>query len=238
MIGHRLSLKGAFLPMTGIFSSIWPFSIEAGLNRAYGRALSRHGATAQGVFWNSPKSQRARFSALLGLVASHAASRAGSLTEPAAAPSVADIGCGYGAMLSFMQDRPQIGSWPYLGLDINPAMIAAARQRLPHEAARFAVGKLPPSKVDYALFSGTFNLCLIDDPGRWQRYILESLAACWPLCRQGMALNLLCQGEARITARIYYADQRAMVAALRRFGNVQTAPTRGVKHDVTFLVSR
>ena len=110
--------------MTGIFSAIWPFSIEAGLNRAYGRALSRHGATAQGVFWNSPKSQRARFSALLGLVASHAASRAG----PGAAPSVADIGCGYGAMLSFMQDRPQIGSWPYLGFDINPAACRSALQ--------------------------------------------------------------------------------------------------------------
>ena len=220
--------------MTGIFSAIWPFSIEAGLNRAYGRALSRHGATAQGVFWNSPKSQRARFSALLGLVASHAASRAG----PDAAPSVADIGCGYGAMLSFMQDRPQIGSWPYLGFDINPDMIAAARQRLPHAAARCKVGKLPPSQVDYALFSGTFNLCLINDPVRWQRYILESLAACWPLCRHGMALNLLCQREARVTANIYYADQQAMMAALRRFGQVQAVPTKGVKQDVTFLVSR
>ena len=220
--------------MTGIFSAIWPFSIEAGLNRAYGRALSRHGATAQGVFWNSPKSQRARFSALLGLVASHAASRAG----PDAAPSVADIGCGYGAMLSFMQDRPQIGSWPYLGFDINPDMIAAARQRLPHAAARFKVGKLPPSQVDYALFSGTFNLCLINDPVRWQRYILESLAACWPLCRHGMALNLLCQREARVTANIYYADQQAMMAALRRFGQVQAVPSQGVKQDVTFLVSR
>ena len=43
----------------------------------------------------------------------------------------------------------------------------------------FAVGKLPPSRVDYAVL-GTFNLCLIDDPDRWQRYILDALAGCWP----------------------------------------------------------
>lgn len=220
--------------MTGILNALWPFSIEAGLNRAYGRALSRHGATAQGVFWNSPKSQKARFAALLDMVAGDA----GRWMGPDARPSVADIGCGYGAMLSYMQDRPQPGSWPYAGVDINPAMIAAARKRLPHAAGLFMIGKLPPRPADYALFSGTFNLCLIDDPDRWQRYILSSLAACWPFCRRGMALNLLCQREARINNNIYYANGDAMTAALRRFGEVKAVPTRGLTHDVAFLVSR
>ena len=220
--------------MTGILNALWPFSIEAGLNRAYGRALSRHGATAQGVFWNSPKSQKARFAALLDMVAGDAGRRMG----PDARPSVADIGCGYGAMLSFMEGRPRIGSWPYIGVDINPAMITAARQRFAHAAGRFTTGKLPASHVDYALFSGTFNLCLISDPDRWRRYIMTSLAACWPLCRQGMALNLLCQREAGINANIYYAGHQEMMIALQRFGEVTSVPTRGVKHDVTFLVSR
>lgn len=204
------------------------------MNRAYGRALSRHGASPQGVFWNSPKSQRARFTALFDMIAGHAASQPG----PEPRPSVADIGCGYGAMLSYMQDRPQVGSWPYLGIDINPAMIAAAQRRLPHAAGRFTIGKLPPRPVDYALFSGTFNLCLIGDLDRWQRYILSSLAACWPLCRRGMVLNMLCQRESRINANIYYADQQAMTEALSQFGKVEATPTRGLKHDVTFLVCR
>lgn len=220
--------------MTGIFSTIWPFSIEAGLNRAYGRALSRHGASPQGVFWNSSKSQRARFAALFDMIAGHTTSWAG----PNARPSVADIGCGYGAMLSYMQDRSKIASWSYLGIDINPAMIAAARQRLPHAAGRLSVGKLPPRQVDYAVFSGTFNLCLIDDPDRWQAYILSSLAACWPLCKRAMVLNLLCQREARINANIYYAEQQAITEALHQFGKIKAVPTRGLKHDVTFLVCR
>ena len=122
--------------MTRIFSAIWPFSIEAGLNRAYGQALSRHGATAQGVFWNSPKSQRAGFPHFLALW---------PVMQPAgqanAAPSVADIGCGYGAMLSFMQkDRPQIGSWPYLGFDINLGhdRCRTAHYHMPQRASRLS----------------------------------------------------------------------------------------------------
>ena len=215
--------------MSGLIDAIWPFSVDSGLSRAYRRALSRHGATPQGVFWNSSKSQTARFAALLGAVADHAGRRN---------PSIADIGCGYGPMLDYMWDRPQYRSWHYAGIDITRAMIAEARRRHPQDAARFAVGKLPLSRVDYAVFSGTFNLCLIDDLNRWQRYILDSLSACWPRCRHGMALNLLCRRETAVEASIFYAVEVDMTAALQRFGRVEAKPTRGLKHDVTFLVTR
>ena len=215
--------------MRGLIDTIWLLYIDLGLNRAYRRALSRHGATPQGVFWNSSKNQAARFAVLLGAVADHAGRRD---------LSIADIGCGYGPMLDYMRGRPQYRSWEYAGIDITRAMIAEARRRNPQYAARFAVGKLPLGRVDYAVFSGTFNLCLIDDPDRWQRYILDALAACWPRCRNGMALNLLCRRETTIEASIFYAVEADMAAALCRFGRVEAAPTRGLKHDVTFLVTR
>ena len=215
--------------MRGLIDTIWLLYIDLGLNRAYRRALSRHGATPQGVFWNSSKNQAARFAVLLGAVADHAGRRD---------LSIADIGCGYGPMLDYMRGRPQYRSWEYAGIDITRAMIAEARRRNPQYAARFAVGKLPLGRVDYAVFSGTFNLCLIDDPDRWQRYILDALAACWQKCRHGMALNLLCRRETTIEASIFYAVEADMAAALCRFGRVEAAPTRGLKHDVTFLVTR
>ena len=215
--------------MSGLIDAIWHFSVELGLSRAYQRALSRHGATPQGVFWNSSKSQAARFAALLSAVADHAGRQN---------PSIADIGCGYGPMLDYMRDRPQYRSWHYAGIDITRAMIAEARRRHPQDAARFAVGKLPPSRVDYAVFSGTFNLCLIDDMSHWQRYILDALSACWPRCSYGMALNLLCRRETAVEANIFYAVEADMTAALHRFGRVEAKPTRGLKHDVTFLVTR
>ena len=45
-----------------------PFSIDARINRAYARSLTRHGPTPQGVFWNSTKTQKARFAALTAAI--------------------------------------------------------------------------------------------------------------------------------------------------------------------------
>jgi SAM-dependent methyltransferase len=211
----------------------WPFSIETGVIRAYTGALGRHGATPQGVFWNSAASQNARFAALLAMIRAHRAETgtAGRL------PLIADIGCGYGALYGYMRSRSDFAGWGYVGLDISPAMIRACQQRFASEAARFHLGATPRQPVDHALFSGTFNLCMIDDALRWQRYILDQLSACLPYCRQGMVLNLLCRRQRVITNNIFYADRQEIVAELRqRFGDVRIAETPGVKHDTTFLI--
>ena len=226
--------KETDLSITDIMRGFLPGSVEAGLNRAYGQSLRRHGASPQAVFWNSRKSQEARFAALLAMINRDLAAKGRSET----APVIADIGCGYGAMLDYMQARPVLSSWGYQGVDINTAMIRECRVRFAADKARFTLGKVPASSVDYAVFSGTFNLCLTGDADRWARYIIECLAGCWPHCRRGMALNLLCRPRAGITNRIYYADQDSVLAALARFGRVEAVPTRGAKHDVTFLVGR
>ena len=212
-------------------AALWPFSIEAGLIRAYGVALGRHGATPQGVFWNSAKSQNARFAALLAMIRSRRA-KAG---DPP--PAIADIGCGYGALYDYMRGHAEYADWDYAGFDINPAMIRACRQRHPEAAARFDTGATPACPVDYALFSGTFNLCLINDAARWQRYILDQLAGWHPHCRRGMILNLLYRRQMSITNNIFYADREAILRELRRrFGDVHIADTPGVKHDTTLFI--
>ena len=211
----------------------WPFSIESGVIRAYTGALGRHGATPQGVFWNSAASQNARFAALLAMIRAH---RTETVTA-ARPPLIADIGCGYGALYGYMRDRGDFAGWGYVGLDISPAMIRTCRQRYPADQSRFQHGPTPRQPVDYALFSGTFNLCMIDDATRWQRYILDQLSACLPYCRHGMALNLLCRRQRIITNNIFHADRQEIVAELRRrFGDVRIAETPGVKHDTTFLI--
>ena len=219
--------------MTLRLAALWPFSIEAGMNRAYTAALGRHGASPQGVFWNSAKSQHARFAALLAMI--RAAPRRVSTGAPP--PSIADIGCGYGALYDYMLDRDEYAGWTYLGLDINPAMIRACRQRHPADRSRFRPGATPPAPVDYALFSGTFNLCMIDDAARWQRYILDQLAGCLPQCRQGMVLNLLCRRRMTITNNIFYADHGSILDEWRRrFGDIRVAATPGLKHDHSFFI--
>ena len=212
-------------------AAFWPFSIEAGVIRAYSSALGRHGATPQGVFWNSAKSQNTRFAALLAMIRAH---RAKADARP---PTIADIGCGYGALYGYMQRRAEYADWGYSGLDINPAMIRSCHQRFPDGATGFQIGATPMRPVDYALFSGTFNLCMIDDAVRWQRYILGQLASCRPYCRRGMVLNLLCRRQMTITNNIFYADRETILDELRRhFGAIHVAATPGLKHDTTLFI--
>ena len=118
----------------------WPFSIEAGVNRAYAGSLARHGPSPQGVFWNSAKSQTSRFAALLAAIRRH---RAATGDNPVP-PVIADIGCGYGAILDYLSTHEAYTGWRYLGLDINPAMIRACHERFPGRRASFRVGGMPP----------------------------------------------------------------------------------------------
>ena len=240
-------------------AALWPFSIEAGVIRAYTDALGRHGASPQGVFWNSAKSQNARFAALLAMIRAHRTggrARAGSggrVGGSAGAgaddgggdrppPLIADIGCGYGALYDYMRGdymkgRREYAGWGYLGLDISPAMIRACQQRFANDASRFHLGTTPRQPVDYALYSGTFNLCMIDDADRWQRYILDQLSACLPHCRQGIVLNLLCRRQMTVSNNIFYADRGAILAAMRRrFGDIRVADTPGLRHDTTLFI--
>ena len=231
-----------------------PFSIDARINRAYARSLTRHGPKPQGVFWNSTKPQKARFAALTAAIrADHekqigrqqmerqqnGRGQNGRGQHTPAPPVIADIGCGYGALLDYIDTQPSLAGWGYRGIDVTPAMVEACTQRFPERAACFTTGKAPPVAVDYCLVSGTFNLCLINDADRWQRYILESLTPCWHASRRGIALNLLCADKALIRNNIYYASRDGIIAALQqRFGAVSWHPTRQVKHDVTFLITR
>ena len=221
-----------------------PFSIDARINRAYARSLTRHGPTPQGVFWNSTKTQKARFAALTAAIRAHHArnienGRPQTGQHEPTPPVIADIGCGYGALLDYIDAQPALAGWGYRGVDVTPSMVQACKERFPERAACFTTGKVPPATVDYCLVSGTFNLCLISDADRWQRYILDSLASCWKASRHGIALNLLCANKALIRNNIYYAPRDRMITALQQqFGPVSWHPTRQVKHDVTFLITR
>jgi SAM-dependent methyltransferase len=167
---------------------------ERQLNRTYRNRLANRGNTAQGVFWRSQTSQIARFDALLSLVHQIA---------PQKPVTIADIGCGYGAMLAFINKTPAYAQTIYHGVDINRAMIAACHQTFPAENALFTIGNTPPKLVDFCVFSGTFNLTHSDDPDLWMDYIFACLDRCMARARYGLVLNLLCAPKAKIESQIF-----------------------------------
>ncbi|MGZ5195649.1 MAG: class I SAM-dependent methyltransferase, partial [Ramlibacter sp.] len=87
----------------------------AGIERYYTAKIARHGATPLGVDWESVPTQELRFVQLL------------KICDFASLVSLNDIGCGYGALLSLLDQRAP-GKVDYLGLDLSPLMIAEARR--------------------------------------------------------------------------------------------------------------
>ena len=218
-----------------LFNTLQIMAMERGLNRTYGKRLAVRGTSPQGVFWNSRRNQIARFETLLALIVRANKSRANN----SGTTTIADIGCGYGALLEYLQARQKFAHFRYQGLDINPSMIAACHDNFSSHNSNFSIGRRPLGSVDFCVFSGTFNLCNISDVARWERYIFSCLDACWQTSRAGMALNLLCAPDAIVKNRIYYANRDNFIArASARYGPTYAAPTRRVENDFTFLVSR
>ena len=203
---------------------------ERQLNRAYRDRLASKGSTAQGVFWRSQSSQFARFDALLSLVIQ---------LRDYQPTSIADIGCGYGAMLDFINQSSNFRHIEYCGVDINRSMIAACCQKFPHQTGIFSTGNRPPGIVDFCLFSGTFNLTHSNDPALWNDYIFACLDRCMAQTRCGLVLNLLCASKAQIQKQIFYASRAAFIKrAQTHFGPTHAQSTRHVAGDVSFVITR
>ena len=143
----------------------------------YTGKLAEHGPTPRGVDWNDAVSQQTRFAALLTLVEDSAS-------------SLLDIGCGFGALLPYARAKGFTGA--YLGTDIAPAMLQAARQlHAADTAARFEQGIAPDQPCDYAVASGIFNVRLTHDTTCWRAYMEDTVALMDRSARRGFAFNCL-----------------------------------------------
>ena len=205
-------------------------SHERQINRTYRNRLANRGKTAQGVFWRSQTSQIARFDALLSLTHQLA---------PQKPVTIADIGCGYGALLAFINNTPAYAHTIYHGVDINQAMIAACHQTFHAEKARFTIGNVPPKLVDFCVFSGTFNLTHSNDPDLWMDYIFACLDRCMERARYGLVLNLLCAPKAKIESQIFYGNRADFIRrAEAAIGSTHAQSTKYVSGDVSFVITR
>lgn len=158
----------------------------------YANKLKEHGATPKGVDWSGEEGQMLRFTQLSRIL-------------PQQGFSVADVGCGYGALLHYLNNN--FADFQYLGFDISPEMIRVAKGRATSNA-RFVEGSRVGEVVDYCVASGIFNVKLDIEDADWQKYVescVEDLAAS---SLRGFAFNCLTSysDEDRKRADLYYAD--------------------------------
>lgn len=146
----------------------------------YSRKIVWHGSTPAGVDWVGAPAQGVRFAQLL------------KLCDFAAPFSLNDLGCGYGALLTYLAQRHPAAAVDYLGIDLSPAMIWHAR-RLPHcfNPQCFVDGHRIPRIADYSVASGIFNVRLSEPIAMWRLFIRCTLQQMGAASRKGFAVNFM-----------------------------------------------
>jgi SAM-dependent methyltransferase len=174
----------------------------------YTSKLVAHGPTSQGVDWNGEQSQTQRHRQFLRLL--------GEEHEA----SILDLGCGYGDFLRFLRQQGFGGA--YIGYDISPEMITAARRVQGEGDDRlWRVGAVPQETADYAVASGILNVKGEVPLERWREFVRETIDILARAARRGFAFNVLTLSNDPALRRsdLYYADPAEMLAyCLSRFG--------------------
>ena len=122
------------------------------LQRHYEACLERSGASPAGVDWPDPADLVTRFETQLAVLP---AAPAGG--EP---PELLDLGCGPGLLLDYLAATNRLETVRYRGIDLSPAMIAAAQARWPDacfEARDILQHPLTPQSVDAVVMNGVLT---------------------------------------------------------------------------------
>lgn len=149
----------------------------------YSDKVSKHGATATGVDWNSEESQWLRFDQLSKV-----------FNTDQKRFSVLDYGCGYGAYYPFLKKRFPDCTISYTGLDISPKMLQKAREMHKSESNVGFISSVTESdtQYDYVIASGIFNVAEnVDDEHEFRAYIAQEVKKMSEYAVEGLAFNAL-----------------------------------------------
>jgi SAM-dependent methyltransferase len=166
--------------------------VATSIARYYTAKIRRHGATPRGVDWTCLAVQELRFVQLL------------KICEFSAPFSLNDIGCGYGALLAYIEKRHAGTPIDYLGIDLSSAMIAEARVLWRgRKATRFAIGSARFREADIAVASGIFNVKLDYPVKLWERWVAANLGNMSETSRLGFAANFMAPAKAANSPVLY-----------------------------------
>lgn len=155
-------------------------AVRAGISQYYTGKIRRFGATPHGVDWTCVSTQQMRFVQLLKLC---------NFKSPL---TLNDLGCGYGALLSYLDWRHADAEIDYLGVDLAPAMLVRARRLWRGRPnVSFAGGHASPRIAEYSVASGIFNVRQDQPRDLWEDFIAETLDQLHETSRRGFAVNFM-----------------------------------------------
>lgn len=191
----------------------------AAVQARYSDGVAAHGATPAAVGWHDEGAQQLRFQRLARMLDEH------PRDEPA---TVADLGCGYGALLDHLDARPGPPIARYDGYDLSAGMLAAACKRHTGQArARWIESATLDRDVDYVFVSGTFHVHGGADEAAWAEHVRDTLRALHARARRGLAFNLMTTWVDWRADELYYGDPAEWFTFCRR----ELGPAVSLQHD-------
>jgi SAM-dependent methyltransferase len=155
-------------------------AIHASVESYYTEKIIAFGPVPAGADWDSIITQDVRFLQLL------------KICDFSAPFALNDVGCGYGALLSYLARYHSETEIDYLGFDLSSAMISQADQ-LQRDLSRagFRVAAKSPRIADYSVASGIFNVRLDQPLETWELYVGATLIDMHASSRRGFAVNFM-----------------------------------------------
>lgn len=166
----------------------------------FSHRIQEYGTQPHGVFWRTKDGQSMRFDILLGIMQPEDLTRTGITFN--------DLGCGYGALFKYIQDRPFMKGGRYVGYDICEEMVNIARRHIPDPRATFIKSMIATREADYSTVSGTFNMRINIDDEEWFKIVTANLAQLWSKTSKGLAFNMLSSYDKNRQNDLYYADPK------------------------------
>jgi len=146
----------------------------------YTEKVLQFGATPRGVDWESGITQEVRFVQLL------------RICDFSESFSLNDVGCGYGALSSYLSKYHADTDIDYLGFDLSSDMVRrAAANRPGRSSIEFVVSHVSPRTADYSVASGIFNVKLDQATERWEAFVGKTLDDMRETSRRGFAVNFM-----------------------------------------------
>lgn len=195
----------------------------------YAEKLNKFGDTPRGVDWNGEESQIVRFSQLCKI-----------FDRNLTGFSVNDLGCGYGALLDYLQKN--FKNYLYQGIDVSEQMIETAKQKKPeNDRIRFINSSEPNQIADYGIASGIFNVRLKRSDEEWFEYLQVTLDVLNRTSRLGFAFNCLTSysDEHKKSDYLYYANPCQLFDLCKRQYSNQVSLLHDYKlYEFTILVRK
>ena len=172
-------------------------TIEQAVSDYYSNKLKEHGATHQGVDWNSTESQELRFKQLLKVV-----QQCKNNTY-----TLNDFGCGFGSLYGYMKSNYD-NSFAYFGYDVSQSMIEEAVSMYGESATHSFITGSELQMADFSVASGIFNVRNQFNDEQWKQYIFGCIDKMNNASRKGFSFNMLTSYSDKDKCRdyLYYAN--------------------------------